>query len=220
MFRRPSSNNYQESILNSDFIESKAELFSILQTANFLKSRFDIGLIDMDFYFKRMRFFQNELMSIQQKLLPRNKSLIDIVNKFPVNDDLKPILTIISSIQDYNFNQFAQKWQLDPVQLAAGATKITSNFITLIDYLHLIEDFDESALMEYIKELRESLGEMQTFEPFYIHIMNLEKELPNYFYDIQITSNSHPSKIKSIISEIEDVVYDIYKEFKQYLGMS
>ena len=219
MFRRPSINNNQESIKNRDFTESKAELFSILQTANFLKSRFDIGLIDMDFYFKRMRFFQNELMSIQQKLMPRNKSLIDIVNNFPVNDDLKPILTIISSIQDYNFNQFAQKGQMDPVQLAAGATKITSNFITLIDYLHLIEDFDEAALMEYIRDLRESLGEIKTFEPFHTHIENLEKELPNYFRDIQITSNSHPSKIKSIISEIEDVVYDIYKEFKHYLGI-
>ena len=205
---------------NRDFSKSKAELFSILQTANFLKSRFDMGLIDMDFYFKRMRFFQNELISIQQKLLPRNKSLIDVVNKFPVNDDLKPILTIISSIQDYNFNQFAQKWQLDPVQLAAGATKITSNFITLIDYLHLIEDFDEPVLMEYIINLRVSLSEMQTFEPFYIHMLNLEKELPRYFQDIHITSSSHPSKIKLIISEIEDVVYDIYNEFKQYLGIS
>ena len=220
MFRRPSVNNYQESIQNRDFTKSKAELFSILQTANFLKSRFDMGLIDMDFYFKRMRFFQNELITIQQKLLPRNKSLIDIVNKFPVNDDLKPILTIISSIQDYNFNQFAQKWQLDPVQLAAGATKITSNFITLIDYLHLIEDFDEPVLMEYIINLRVSLSEMQTFEPFYIHMLNLEKELPRYFQDIHITSSSHPSKIKLIISEIEDVVYDIYNEFKQYLGIS
>jgi len=220
VFRRPSANNYQESIQNRDFTKSKAELFSILQTANFLKSRFDMGLIDMDFYFKRMRFFQNELISIQQKLLPRNKSLIDIVNKFPVNNDLKPILTIISSIQDYNFNQFAQKWQLDPVQLAAGATKITSNFITLIDYLHLIEDFDEPVLMEYIINLRVSLSEMQTFEPFYIHILNLEKELPRYFQDIHVTSSSHPSKIKLIISEIEDVIYDIYKEFKQYLGIS
>ena len=220
MFRRSSINNYQESIKNRDITESKAELFSILQTANFLKSRFDIGLIDMDFYFKRMRFFQNELMSIQQKLLHRNKSLIDIINNFPVNEDLKPILTIISSIQDYNFNQFAQKWQMDPVQLAAGATKITSNFITLIDYLHLIEDFDEPVLMEYIINLRISLSEMQTFEPFYIHILNLEKELPKYFHDIHISSNSHLSKIKSLISEIEDVVYDIYKEFKQYLGIS
>ena len=36
----------------------------------------------------------------------------------------------------------------------------------------------------------------------------------------KISSNSHPSKIKSLISKIEDVVYDIYKEFKQYLGIS
>ena len=109
---------------------------------------------------------------------------------------------------------------MDPVQLAAGATKITSNFITLIDYLHLIENFDKPVLMEYIINLRVSLSEMQTFEPFYVHILNLEKELPRYFHDIHITSASHPSKIKSIISEIEDVVYDIYKDFKQYLGIS
>ena len=220
MFHRTSTIDKNNSTVNRVFNDSKAELFSILQTANFLKSRFDIGLIDMDFYFKRMRFFHNELMILQQKLLPQKKSLIDIVNRFPVNKDLKPILTIISSIQDYNFNKFAQKWQMDPVQLAAEATKITSNFITLIDYLHLVDDFDEEMLMEFIRELRISLGEMKTFEPFFIHIFNLENELPRYFRDIGLSNNSNQIQIKSVITEIEDIVYDIYKDFKRYLGIS
>lgn len=199
-------------------IDRKADLFSYLQTASFLKARYAAGRIAADFYFRNLRFFHNQLTQLQTELTPYNLTLLHLVDKIDLPSEVKSVLALLSSVNDYQYNTVAQQWQLDPYQLAAGATAITSHFITLLDYLRLVENFDYEFLMELIVELRESMKILNVFEPFVIRMTQFEQDLPGYFHTNHLDDRSSPEEVKNVYKAIEDLIYTLFQEFKQFFA--
>lgn len=195
----------------------KADLYAIIYTASFLKERYEKGSINPTFYFRRMKFFHAEIVEIQNQLSVHHTSVLQMLENLEIDPNFKTILSVVSSIQDYNFSQLAQQWELDPFTLASVATECTSNFITLIDYLHMIEDFDPEFLFQLVLDLKNALEKLHTFEPFAIHITQFMNDLPEYFQKKQINSNSTSQEIREKYKTIEDSVYQLFAEFKQYL---
>jgi len=199
-------------------IDRKADLFSYLQTAGFLKARYDAGRMAADFYFRNLRFFHKQLTQLQTELTPYNLSLLDLVDKIVLPPEVKSVLALLSSVKDYQFNTIAHEWQLDPYQLAAGATKITSHFITLLDYLRLVDTFDSDFLMELIVELHESMTVLHTFAPFLARLTQFEQDLPGYFHDNHLDDRSSSENVKNAYKVIEDLIYTLFQEFKQFFA--
>ena len=199
-------------------IDRKADLFSFLQTASFLKARYEAGRIAADFYFRNLRFFHQQLTQLQSELIPLNITLLDLVDKIAVTQEVKSVLALLSSVNDYQYNTVAQQWQLDPYQLARAATAITSHFITLLDYLRLVENFDFDFLMELIVELRESMKTLNAFEPFVNRMIQFEQDLPRYFHTNHLDDRSSPEVVKNVYKAIEDLVYTLFQEFKQFFA--
>ena len=100
--------------------EIKAELFSILQTANFLKQRFDWGLLDPEFYFKRTRQFHQELIFLETHATQLGRTLLNLVENFEISQQFIQILQNLAISQDFHFNQKAQHWQLNPLELGSS----------------------------------------------------------------------------------------------------
>ena len=101
-----------------------------------------------------MKQFHRELIAIQLDLNQRGKTLGQLATKMPVLNEMQPIITMLSALGDISFNEIARDWHVDGFQLATTATEITSNFITLLDYLRLISIPDWDLLLQLIIELR------------------------------------------------------------------
>ncbi len=198
-------------------LDIKADLFSIFQTATFLKKRFESGLVDSLFYYRRLKHSHSELVKLQNDLSLWDRTLLEILDDFKVDQNFTSILSVISSIQDFQFNQIAQTWQLDPYLLASVATECTSNFITLIDYLHLIEAFEEEFFMQLLTDLEKSLSGIHTFQPFLLQISQLKQDIPQFIQQSGLHHASDPTQSKPILQEIEQSIYTLFQEFKQYL---
>ena len=216
---------YQQSTLSSSIrsqsqsrsnIDRKAELFSFLQTASFLKARYDAGRIAADFYFRNLRYFHQQLTRLQTELIPYNLTLLHLVDKIDLSPEVKSVVALLSSVNDYQYNTVAKQWQLDPYQLAAGATTITSHFITLLDYLRLVENFDYDFLMELILELHESMTVLHAFAPFVARMTQFEQDLPRYLHNNSLNDQSTPDEVKATYKVIEDLVFTLFQEFKQF----
>jgi len=197
-------------------IDRKADLYSYLQTASFLQARYEAGRIAADWYFRNLRFFHHQLTQLQTELTPYNLTLLHLVDKISLPPEVKSVLALLSSVNDYQYNTVAQQWQLDPYQLAGVATAITSHFITLLDYLRLVENFDYDFLMELIVELRESMKNLNAFEPFVNRMAQFEQDLPQYFRTNRLDDRSSPEEVKNVYKAIEDLVYTLFQEFKQF----
>lgn len=215
MFNQPPSSS---PLPSRSHIDRKADLFSYLQTASFLKARYAAGRIAADFYFRNLRFFHQQLTQLQTELTPYNLTLLHLVDKIALPPEVKSAVALLSSVNDYQYNAVAQQWQLDPYQLAAGATTITSHFITLLDYLRLVENFDYDFLMELIIELRESMKTLNVFEPFVNRMAQFEQDLPQYFHTNHLDDRSSPEQVKNVYKAIEDLVYTLFQEFKQFFA--
>ncbi|WP_371806171.1 hypothetical protein [Candidatus Lokiarchaeum ossiferum] len=198
-------------------VDIKADLYSIFQTAAFLKDRFESGMVDALFYYRRLKHSHSELVGLQNELSLWNRSLLEIIDDFKIDQNFTSILSVISSIQDFKFNEIAQTWQLDPYLLASVATECTSNFITIIDYLHLIEAFEEEFFQQLMGDLEKSLSQINTFQPFLIQIAQLNQNLPHYLQQSGLYQATDPTHIKSILQKIEQSIYTLFQEFKQYL---
>ncbi len=212
-------NPHSDNSIKRTLVEIKADLYSILQTAGFIRNRFETGSIDSLFYYQKMKKFHSDVVSLQNELSYQQKTLLDILDNFSVDGDFRTILSVVSSIQDFQFNQMAQNWQLDPYLLASVATECTSNFITLIDYLHLIEAFDQDFLSLLISELEESLGKIHTFQPFSIQIKFIKDSIPNLINTSGINQINDIQQIRTVLSHIEQEIYSLFQEFKQYLNL-
>ena len=208
---------FNKSLQKRSVVDIKADLYSIFQTAAFLKERFESGMVDALFYYRRLKHSHSELVALQNELSQWNRSLLQIVDDFKIDQNFTSILSVISSIQDFQFNEIAQTWQLDPYLLASVATECTSNFITIIDYLHLIEAFEEEFLQQLIGDLERSLSQINTFQPFLMQIVQLKQNLPQFFHQSGLYQATDPSHIKSILQKIEQSIYTLFQEFKQYL---
>lgn len=201
-------------------IEQKAELFAIIQTANFLKTRFDQGIVDSNFYIRRMKFFYTQIMDLQAELTASNTSLMEILDGLNLEGNIRSIITVISSTMDYQFNALAQQWELDPYQLAAASTQVTSDFITLLDYLHIAEDFNEGFVHELLENLITHLQQIHTFKPFSEHLLQLQEQLSHYFQDFELRSDSTVDQVRKCYSQIEEIIYTAFQDFKKYLHLS
>jgi len=215
MFNQPSRSSPSSS---RSHIDRKADLYSYLQTASFLKARYDAGRIAADWYFRNLRFFHRQLTQLQTELTPYNMTLLHMVDKIALPPEVKSAVALLSSVNDYQYNAVAQQWQLDPYELARGATAITSHFITLLDYLRLVENFDYDFLIELIIELRESMKTLNVFEPFVNRMAQFEHDLPQYFHTNHLDDRSSPEQVKNVYKAIEDLVYTLFQEFKQFFA--
>ena len=211
------SENPRSSQNKRAILDIKADLFSIFQTAAFLKERFETGMVDSLFYYRRLKNSHSELVNLQNELSLWNRTLLDIIDDFKVDQNFISILSVISSIQDFQFNQVAQTWQLDPYLLASVATECTSNFITLLDYLHLVESFEEEFFSQLLADLEKGLATLNTFQPFLLQISHLIQNLPQYLQQSGFYQNTDINHQKPILQEIEQSFYTLFQEFKQYL---
>ncbi|MHA1584521.1 MAG: hypothetical protein ACTSWL_04645 [Promethearchaeota archaeon] len=200
-------------------IDQKADLYSILSTVQYLKQRFDEGRINAGQYVKNLKFFHHQMASLQEELQSQNKTVLELADGLHINSDLKSMLTVLSSAQDYKFNRIAQEWQLNPYELAAVATSTTSSFITLLDYLHLVEDFDQEFLFGLFKDLSDNLSRIQSLKPFLDEISKLVSVLPKYFAANHVFENPDGEKIRTLYSQIEDQVYKTFKQFQEHLNL-
>lgn len=207
----PSSNqNPKINLLNV-----KAELFAICRTVEIMKNRFEAGLLPEDFYVRRMKTFFEEISQINQTLLRGGKKIDEITHDIPHFTNLTQHIQEIMRIGDLKFDNNANTWNFNPYQIATTTSKVTSNFITLLDYLHLTNEIDPIFLNELYSELGQSLNEISAFKFFAIEIENLK---PKIFGYLQEHKNSLPDRsINSALKTIEDVIYRIYNRFKQFL---
>ncbi|WP_457557117.1 hypothetical protein [Candidatus Harpocratesius sp.] len=220
MFSPRSSKIGNESSRPRPLIEQKADLYSILQTAKFLQSRFEKGSMDTNFYIRRMRYFYQQILNLQRELHLNQASILDIVNGFNVEGNFRSIISLIASTMDYKFNSLAEQWQLDPFYLARVATQVTSDFITLLDYLHIAEDLDEDFVKELLQALISSLKQVHGFDPFSEHLIQLSQQLPQYFSECTTIPNLSVNQIREIYNQIEEIVASTFEQFKHYLHLN
>lgn len=157
--------------------ELKADLFSILQTAEFLIFRYQKGMVEEEVFYKQMGRFQEELRQIEQELAPSNKSILEIINNFDNGEHLKDVFKEIGTAADYLFDQENSTWNYNPVNLASAAAQVTSSFITLLDYVHLVEQGDLPFLLELIEKLLQNLQKFEIFYPFLMQVITLRNEI-------------------------------------------
>ncbi len=198
-------------------IELKADLFSILNTAQFLQTRFEKGGVDTTFYIRRMRFFYQQILQLQKELNFLHASIYDLIDGLPLEGNFRSLIATIASTMDYEFNNIAVQWQLDPFILAKSATQVTSDFITLLDFLHLAEDLDLDFVSELLQHLIQSLQQIHAFKPFQEHLTHLLQELPRHFQECQSNSPLSVENIRAMYSQIEEIVASAFSQFKEYL---
>lgn len=198
-------------------IELKADLYSILNTAQFLQNRFEKGSVDTTFYIRRMRYFYQQILLMQKELHLLGATVFDLVEGLPLEGNFRSLIGAIANTMDYEFNSIAAQWQLDPFHLAKVATQVTSDFITLLDFLHLAEDMDLEFVSELLSQLIQSLQQIHAFHPFQEHLNQLLMELPNYFQECQSVSAPTVENIRAVYSQIEEIIASAFAQFKQYL---
>jgi len=216
-FRNDNSAKYSEiseydnrsSIKKKPIGDIKADVYAILKTGQILKKGFDMGNVDENFYFRRMQGFYMELSNIQSQLIPWNKKIIDLFSDLNMGPEMNTVLTLISGIQDYQFDHIAQHWSIDPLQLGQNVSEITSNFITLLDYLHITDEMDYYLLFDLLKDLIGALSEYELFIDIYQSLKtiahNLTKTSENLFSD------------QSFIQKVENSINTQFERFKRNL---
>ncbi len=221
------SSNFNSSIQHpnrsnhSTYLDQKAELYSILKTSQILKGEYDRGRLKDQTYFRSMQGFYRDLTHLEQMIRSRGKNLRDLLETFPLGFNLKPMLSFITSISDYQYTEIANSWQLDPFMLAATSAEITSNFITLMDYLHLIEDIDIEFIDRLIQTLEDSLRKMAVFHPFAEQIEQIHGTILEILSTMSKSSqNLSLNEIRNIMTEYEESFYKIFFEFKETLSFS
>jgi hypothetical protein len=211
---RPNPQKRGHSRVLRSYLDQKAELFAILQTARVIKREFDNGHIDSIVYLKNMQKFHRELTSLQRELKDRNSSLREIVAEFPIGSELKPMISFLTSIQDYKYDQCAKQWQVDPYSLAAWAAEATSKFITLSDYLQLITAVDLELLAQLFQDLEELLLNVAMFHPFADQLRRFRIGAIKHLSTANFKSIDS-DQYRSVIKEMDDFVYTVFLEFKQ-----
>ncbi|MHA1795841.1 MAG: hypothetical protein ACTSUK_07005, partial [Promethearchaeota archaeon] len=78
-------------------IELKADLFSILNTAQFLQTRFEKGGVDTTFYIRRMRFFYQQILQLQKELNFLHASIYDLIDGLPLEGNFRSLIATIAS---------------------------------------------------------------------------------------------------------------------------
>lgn len=104
--------------------------------------------------------------------------------------------------------------------LAKVATQVTSDFITLLDYLHIAEDLDEDFVKELLQALISSLKQVHGFDPFSEHLIQLAQQLPQYFSECTTIPNLNVDQIRAIYNQIEEIVASTFEQFKHYLHLN
>jgi hypothetical protein len=200
-------------------IQIQADLYSILQTAKILQDRYLKGGISPDFYYRRMKQFHRELIAIQLDLNQRGKTLGQLATKMPVLNEMQPIIAMLSALGDISFNEIARDWHVDGFQLATTATEITSNFITLLDYLRLISIPDWEFLLQLTIDLRISLEKMETFYPILAEVRINEQEVRKLVLHAQNEKELEKQTKSFEVKHLEDTFYQLYLTFKHYLNV-
>lgn len=204
-------------------LDQKADLYSILKTAEFLRHRFSQGMVESGFFIKRMQSFSRELSQLQTELMRHRLTLLQLLDKMQINQDLRSIIVAISSAEDLQFHDFAQQWQIDPYKLAYSTAEITSAFITLLDYLHLVDIVEDGLLIELFDRLLSHLQTYHTFSPFYNAVGNLRAKGVEF---IRMNLGQHPNKMdppqtnQSFYPSVEYQLSLIFDKFKNYLNLS
>ena len=200
--------------ISRSYLDQKADLFAILQTTRIIKREFDDGRIDSIVYLKNMQKLHRDLILLQKELTDRNSSLREIVSEFPIGSELKPMISFLTSMQDYTYNQCAKQWEVDPYSLAAWAAEATSQFITLIDYLNLITSVDLDFLDQLFQNLEKLLLNVAMFHPFADQLQRFRIGAIKHLSSTNF-SDTDSNQLQSVIKEMEDFVYSVFLEFKQ-----
>jgi hypothetical protein len=208
-----------------NLLDIKADLFSILQTARYLMMSSQKGNIDYEFYFKRMGYFHKEILQIEENLKLFGRDVLSTIQNFDSSGNLMEILKEISSIQDYEFERDSRKWQLDPFQLSGSATEITSNFITLLDYLHLIENFELDFFNDLILTLIQSLQQLEIYQPFLSEILRIYDHIQTEIKQDMIKNQQNIPNPRSqyypvsenILLEAKEKFSQLFTEFQNYM---
>jgi hypothetical protein len=173
-----------------------------------------------------MKQFHSELIALQNQLQQRGKTLNEIQLRLPHSEALNEIIQTLSGLADMQFSSIAQQWQIDPFQLATAASQITSKFITLLDYLHLVEEVEEPLLIQLFEEL---IGELTPWQCFYFiltEIKTVSNAVKTLFFRTQQYANLHVSKsegdnqspvYQDQIRNYEDQIYQIFQAFQDLL---
>jgi hypothetical protein len=200
-------------------IDLIADVYAILQTGKFLQTQFDQAKISAEFYFKRMKHFHSELVALQTELTHRGKTLLDFAKKGTFAPEFEPVLRLIGSFDMIQYDRKSREWELDPFQLAAVVTEITSQFITIIDYCRIIPRLDESLLLQLLHELQTGLQKFTVLYPIYAQVRLFIQEITSRLPEYQALITTDPDQNALILRQIEDRIFQIYTEFQRFLAL-
>jgi len=166
-------------------MDLKSTLYAIIQTASFLKTRYQRGCVDTDFYYRRMKAFQEDISQLQVLFLKKGKKISEIASKIQGSENFSSLLRELVSIGDLRLDDLSVALRIDPFQLASVTINITSRFITLLDYLHVTEEPNPNFMLDLFSELESSLSTLQTFQPVLKDVQELKNSVVPFLNFLQ-----------------------------------
>jgi hypothetical protein len=214
--------SFQEKIFigqQKSLLEIQAEIYSILQTSGFLQTRYNSGRLGAEFYFRRMKSFQDEIVQMQSILSNKGKNLVDLTQNMPLSQDSAFLIRELSSISDASYDKFCQTWSIDPFQLANVVAMITSKFITVLDYIQLTDVLDPHFLMELIQDVSQALLQMHSFQHFAVQLSQIFQswQFDQQHINSTVKTNHSPPTHSELKKVLGDRIYSLFNAFKGYL---
>jgi hypothetical protein len=197
--------------------EIRADLYSILQTAEFMIKRYEHGMVEQEVFFKQMGRFQEELRQMEFSLASSKKSLLDIIEQLNNSQHLKEIFKVIGTSADFTFDQEHSQWDFNPVNLAASSAQVTSSFITVIDYLHLVEQVELPFLLELTDNLLRDLQTYEIFYPFFMQVLTLKNEILEIISPYEGATEIPENIIVFITRHSDGHFFRIHQNFQNFL---
>jgi len=201
----------------------ESELYALVNTILNAYEKFKNGTIKENFFHKKVKNTINELLKFNIYLDENDIDLSVLLKRMNFSNQYFTTIDILNQISALEFpNTFSEKDGKEQfrfskelsstvLELPAITLKITSAFITLMDALKL-KGFQEIELIENIfVDLKKSLKKFPGMDNLLTQVNTIHERVLTKSHDID--------NAKTLIEEIVDEIYQIFKEFQTKLNL-
>ncbi len=189
-------------------LELKAEVFSLFQTISMLNAQYRQGNLQDQFYVRKMNTYIQDLNRVKRQLRDAAINYERLVADLDLDQNYTEIL---KSIHEFQLMQQKQResptLDYQPLALANQIQTITSHFITLSDYLYLVEVFELELLFDLIRQLLVALHHYDFFSDIFNEVVAWERKIQELITHNQIPQPRIPelrNKFSSIFENYRD----------------
>jgi len=191
---------------NEKLSEIESELFSLVNSINNLRNRYNEGNINNQFFNKAINNAMNGLLKINLLLKKNNINISQLLDEMDFKKEFDGAIKIVKENLNSAQLNSETKNETSIFKLPGIASEITSIFITIMDALKL-ESQNHHLIINLLKELKSNFKKFR-----FPGLDNMQSEIKKIYNDI----SRNKSRLMRDIQFRELIVERLYQLFKEF----